>query len=176
MLLVEDNTFVAAFISKQINGKRRKTKDTINQQLYVENNWVLKDKEKLIRFFEVLISFIILAFFFIRAFLFKHDHNETVLVRYEGSMKGYYKMYMNGYKKLYQYFRLPYNDYSKLYYYVTIYLRCYLHNVNIYFFSIWFSAWMQMPWSISCLHYIFLAPLGISIPKGKKRNMHSVSP
>ena len=38
VLLVEDNTFVAAFISKQINGKRRKTKDTINQQLYVENN------------------------------------------------------------------------------------------------------------------------------------------
>ena len=88
MLLVEDNTFVAAFISKQINGKRRKTKDAINQQLYVENNWVLKDKEKLIRFFEVLISFIILAFFFIRAFLFKHDHNETVLVRKEGSMEG----------------------------------------------------------------------------------------
>ena len=103
MLLVEDNTFVAAFISKQINGKRRKTKDTINQQLYVENNWVLKDKEKLIRFFEVLISFIILAFFFIRALLFKHDHNEIVLVRYEGFMKGYYKMYMNGYKKFYPY-------------------------------------------------------------------------
>jgi len=103
VLLVEDNTFVAAFISKQINGKRRKTKDTINQQLYVENNWVLKDKEKLIRFFEVLISFIILAFFFIRALLFKHDHNEIVLVRYEGFMKGYYKMYMNGYKKLYPY-------------------------------------------------------------------------
>ena len=103
MLLVEDNTFVAAFISKQINGKRRKTKDTINQQLYVENNWVLKDKEKLIRFFEVLISFIILAFFFIRAFLFKHDHNEIVLVRIEGSMKGYYKMYNHGYKKLYPY-------------------------------------------------------------------------
>ena len=49
---------------------------------------MLKDKEKLIRFFEVLISFIILAFFFIRAFLFKHDHNETVLVRKEGSMEG----------------------------------------------------------------------------------------
>ena len=71
---------------------------------------MLKDKEKLIRFFEVLISFIILAFFFIRALLFKHDHNEIVLVRYEGFMKGYYKMYMNGYKKLYPYFRLPYPE------------------------------------------------------------------